>query len=118
MEELSRRNIPTQVVMPGHLRPHPFAAPLPDTVSVFRLPLRKYDPWPWKWKSMIQYLESQAPCIYIPNYDYNFSCVAPKLSKRVAICGIVHSDDPVHYDHFLRLKDYWNGIVAVSDAIF
>jgi glycosyltransferase involved in cell wall biosynthesis len=31
--------------------------------------------------------------------------------------GVVHSDDPPHYEHALRLGDSWNAIVAVSDAI-
>jgi glycosyltransferase involved in cell wall biosynthesis len=35
----------------------------------------------------------------------------------VAIVGIVHSDDPQHYEHVARLGKYWNAIVAVSPAI-
>jgi glycosyltransferase involved in cell wall biosynthesis len=35
----------------------------------------------------------------------------------VRIVGIVHSDDPQHYEHVVRLGRYWNAIVAVSHAI-
>jgi glycosyltransferase involved in cell wall biosynthesis len=66
---------------------------------------------------MIEYLEDRAPCIYIPNYDVGHSGISPKLSERVAIVGIVHSDDPQHYEHVLRLGQYWNAIVAVSATI-
>jgi glycosyltransferase involved in cell wall biosynthesis len=66
---------------------------------------------------MIRYLEEQAPCIYIPNSDWRHSCVSPKLSDGVAIVGVVHSDDPLHYDHVARLGRYWNAIVTTSQAI-
>ena len=73
--------------------------------------------WPQAWQSMIDYLESQAPCIYIPNYDYEYSCVVPRLSARVRVVTICHSDDPMHYEHTARLAHASDGIVAVSSAI-
>ncbi len=73
--------------------------------------------WPQAWQSMIDYLESQAPCIYIPNYDYEYSCVVPRLSERVRVVTICHSDDPMHYEHTARLAHASDGIVAVSSAI-
>ena len=73
--------------------------------------------WPQAWQSMIDHLESQAPCIYIPNYDYEYSCVVPRLSARVRVVTICHSDDPMHYEHTARLAHASDGIVAVSSAI-
>ena len=73
--------------------------------------------WPRRWRAMIDYLEARAPCIYIPNYDWQYSCVVPRLSKRVGVVGIVHSDDPAHYEHIDRLGAYWNAVVWVSPAI-
>ncbi len=73
--------------------------------------------WESHWKAMVDYLEGQSPCIYIPNYDYGHSCVSPKLSSRVRIVGIVHSDDPWHYEMICRLGRYWDAIVAVSKTI-
>ena len=73
--------------------------------------------WPQAWQSMIDHLESQAPCIYIPNYDYEYSCVVPRLSERVRVVTICHSDDPMHYEHTARLAHASDGIVAVSSAI-
>jgi len=66
---------------------------------------------------MIHYLESRSPCIYLPNYDFQYSCISPLLSGNVGIVGIVHSDDPVHYEHVTRLGKYWNAIVAVSQTV-
>lgn len=73
--------------------------------------------WRQRWQLMIDYLEAHAPCIYIPNYDYAYSSVSPKLSARVKIVGIAHSDDPVHYEHVTRLGHTWDAIVGVSQAI-
>ncbi len=66
---------------------------------------------------MIQYLEQRAPCVYLPNYDFWYSGISPKLSRDVIVIGIAHSDDPEHYEHVQRLGPYWNGIVAVSRHI-
>jgi glycosyltransferase involved in cell wall biosynthesis len=69
------------------------------------------------WRRLVSYLESQAPCIYLPNYDMIHSCVSARLSPDVVVVGVVHCDDPVHYEHVGRVGSYWNAIVAVSEAI-
>ena len=73
--------------------------------------------WPQRWQAMIDYLESQAPCLYIPNYDYEYSGIIPRLSDRVRVVTICHSDDPMHYEHTARLAHASDAIVAVSSAI-
>ncbi len=88
----------------------------PD-VAFAELPVKAWEPWGAHWGEMIRYLESQAPCVYIPNSDWRHSAVVPLLSKRVAVVGVVHSDDPLHYDHVTRLGRYWNAIVTVSHTI-
>jgi glycosyltransferase involved in cell wall biosynthesis len=95
----------------------PDPMPLPADVPVERLPVNARTPWRTRWQTLIDYLEVRAPCIYIPNYDWQHSCVSPQLSAQVGIVGIVHSDDPQHYEHVARLGHYWNAIVAVSPAI-
>lgn len=84
---------------------------------IVSLPVAKYARWQVRWQTMIDYLEAQAPCIYLPNHDWLHSCVSPCLSSRVGIVGIVHSDDPEHYEHATRLGPYWNGVVSVSAYI-
>ncbi len=73
--------------------------------------------WPQAWQVMVDYLESQAPCIYLPNYDYEYSGIIPRLSEGVRVVTICHSDDPMHYEHTARLAHASDAIVAVSSAI-
>lgn len=90
---------------------------LPSDIPVVELPVAEPECWGAHWRAMLRYLEARAPCIYIPNSDWRHSIVSPKLSRRVGIVGIVHSDDPLHYDHAARLGRYWNAIVTTSQAI-
>ena len=48
-------------------------------------------------------LSEGGPCIYFPNCDWQHSGICGTLPGNVKIVGIVHSDDPVHYEHGLRL---------------
>lgn len=73
--------------------------------------------WPNRWRGMVKYLEQCAPCIYLPNYDVEFSCVAPQLPPGVHVVGIGHSDDPWHYEHLCRIGHACDAIVGVSRAI-
>jgi glycosyltransferase involved in cell wall biosynthesis len=93
----------------------PLAAP--DGVVIRTLPAPRFSPLPARWKAMLRYLRGHAPCIYVPNYDFGHSCISPKLPPEVAVVGVVHSDDPQHYEHAARLGAYWNAIVAVSPQI-
>ena len=93
------------------------AMPKPGDVPFESLPVRRLAGWGAHWGATIRYLESLAPCVCIPNSDYRHSCVAPRLSPGVALIGVVHSDDPLHYDHVARLGATWDAIVAVSEAL-
>lgn len=114
---LQRRGIPAYIVLTGHHWQPPDPMPLPADIPVQTLPMGRYASWPAHWRAMVHYLERRAPCIYIPNYDWLHSCVSPRLSAQVGIVGIVHSDDPQHYEHVARLGRYWNAIVAVSQTV-
>lgn len=70
-----------------------------------------------RWKNLARQLEEMAPCIYIPNYDRDCSCIGPYLSNQVRIVGIGHSDDPWHYEHLFRIGQSCHAIVGVSQAI-
>ena len=114
---LRARQIPAQIVVtrPDWVDAKPLATPA--DIPLEFLPVQPFLTLRARWKAMLDYLESRAPCIYVPNYDFGHSCISPRLSDRVAIVGIVHSDDPQHYEHVMRLGKYWNAIVAVSPAI-
>ncbi len=73
--------------------------------------------WPARWRRLTDYLEAHAPCLYVPGYDFYYSCVSSLLSDKVGILGVLHSDEEVHYDHAVRLGRYWNRIVCVSRHI-
>jgi glycosyltransferase involved in cell wall biosynthesis len=114
---LKARQIPAHIVLtrPDLVDAKPL--PPPADIPLEALHVRPFMSMRARWKAMIQHLEERAPCIYVPNYDFRHSCVSPRLSHRVAIVGIVHSDDPQHYEHVARLGKYWNAIIAVSSAI-
>lgn len=69
------------------------------------------------WSNVQDYLSENAPCIFVPNYDYIASTISANLASDVGIVGILHSDDVEHYEHVNRLGRYWNRIVAVSNRI-
>jgi glycosyltransferase involved in cell wall biosynthesis len=100
---------------PGDLTPDPMS--FPGDVPVDTLHVSRWTNWTSRWLKLKKYLDSTAPCIYIPNYDWRHSCISPLLQPKIGIVGIVHSDDPQHYEHVTRLGRYWNAIVAVSGTI-
>ena len=91
--------------------------PRPSDVPFEDLPVKCTDSWGGHWGTMIRYLEERAPCIYLPNYDWRHSCIAPLLSDRVLTVGIAHGDTPLYVDHVQRLGRYWNAIVAVDNTL-
>jgi glycosyltransferase involved in cell wall biosynthesis len=114
---LRRMGIDASILLTETDEKVPDPMPLPGDIPIHRLPVTPNDSGRRRRRTLFSYLEDQAPCIYIPNYDYRHSIVSARVSDRVKIVGIVHSDDPMHYDHVYRLGKYWNAIVAVSDKI-
>lgn len=112
-----------EVQIPNHILitwPHAQQAErmeLPDDVDVEFLPVEEDTTWRDRCYLLKRYLEARAPCIYFPNHDYQLSPIVSRLSDQVGVIGILHSDDPRHYEHFERLGDYWNAAVAVSSLI-
>lgn len=117
VRELAARGYRAELVVTRPDDSVPERLPIPEDVPIGRLAVQRGTPWRARWRLMQRYLEDRAPCIYLPNYDWNHSCIAPRLDPRVRVVGIAHSDDPVHYDHLTRLADCWNGVVAVSRCI-
>jgi glycosyltransferase involved in cell wall biosynthesis len=113
---LCAQGVPARILLTKPDDAHPFLGVFPPGVPVEILRPQEGG-WRGRWKALVSYLEARAPCVYLPNYDFSHSCVSPLLSAGVAVVGIVHSDDPEHYDHARRLGRYWNEVVAVSPAI-
>lgn len=86
-------------------------------IKEFKVETQKKHYWKTRWKVIRQYLEDNAPCIYIPNYDFYHAAICPILSDDILVIGIVHSDDELHYEQTKRLGRFWNAIVTVSDNV-
>jgi glycosyltransferase involved in cell wall biosynthesis len=114
---LLKSGIPSKIVLTDHGASEVDAMPLPDDIPIDRLALSQPHKGKPRLRPMLDYLHDQGPCVYLPNYDYRHSTVCAKLRDQVAAIGIVHSDDPMHYTHTVRLGRYWNAIVAVSSKI-
>jgi glycosyltransferase involved in cell wall biosynthesis len=114
---LQQRGLPARLLITDSFRPDHKPLPLPHDLTLEQLPIKGLANWSSRWRSLVQYLEALAPCIYLPNYDYRYSCISSALSSKVGIVGIAHSDDPQYYNHISRLGRYWNSVVAVSPAI-
>jgi glycosyltransferase involved in cell wall biosynthesis len=91
--------------------------PLPTDVAVKVLEFDRHSYFS-RWYTVIGYLNGQAPCIYIPGYDFENSCVVSALANEVGVVGVVHSDDPYHYEHLIRMGRFWNASIAVSQFLY
>jgi glycosyltransferase involved in cell wall biosynthesis len=109
---LRGRNVSAELLITGR---NPGSGP-PD-IELRRLPVRPNAPLRRRWTALKAYLEERAPCVYIPNCDVQHSCVIANLSGRVAVVGIVHSDDPGWYAEIGRLGTYLDAVVAVSRTV-
>ncbi len=115
---LVARGFNAEILVTRPDEPVPDPLPFPADVAVRRLTVTPRTSWRARWRLLVNDLERDgAPVLYVPNYDWRHSGISPTLASTVKIVGIVHSDDPQHYEHALRLGEAWNGIVAVSDAI-
>ena len=91
--------------------------PLPEDVPYNLLPAGRHDSWGRRWEALIRYLEERAPCIYLMLHDWRMNVVAPRLSERVRLVGLMQCESPLEYDQAARLGQYWNAVVAVNEPI-
>ncbi len=114
---LCQRGIPARILLTQHDCLPPDPLPLPADVPCDRLDLGRGRSLAARLRTLIDQLSAYGRCVYIPNYDYDHSWACVKLPSHVAVVGILHSDDPLHYAHAARLGKYWNSVVAVSRHI-
>jgi glycosyltransferase involved in cell wall biosynthesis len=117
VRELRARNVNASLLLTGVDWRDAKPLPLPTDVPIAPLPLPALATWPARWRALREHLERAAPCVYLPNHDFQHSVIAPLLSSRVAIVGIAHSDDAQHYDHARRIGRWWNAAVGVSGRV-
>lgn len=114
---LMARGVPARILLTDPGEPVSDRLPLASDVPVDTLPAVKGEKGRDRRRRLREYLVARAPCVYLPNYDYSHSSVCAHLPPNVLTVGIVHSDDPMHYDHARRLGRYWDAVVAVSDLV-
>jgi len=115
---LVARGVRAEILVSRPDEPVPDPLPFPGDIPVRSLAVTPRSSWRERWRRLADTLSSGGePTIWIPNYDWRHSGIAPTLPPSVRVVGIAHSDDPQHYEHVLRLGDAWNAVVAVSDAI-
>lgn len=117
VQDLNARDFDAKILFTrGRYSELPPAGQLPDVPRLFLQPPsdRPEDVW----ASLLAFLGDRPDgTVYVPNYDFVGSAVAPLVPPHVALVGIVHSDDPHHYEHARRLGPYWDVVVSVSQHI-
>jgi glycosyltransferase involved in cell wall biosynthesis len=111
------RGIDAQLLITGVAYRERKPLPLDPDLRAIHLAMPAWATWPRRRRALASFLESESPCIYLPNHDFAHSSMTGSLSPSVGVVGIVHSDDPQHYDHAARMSATWNAGVAVSQTI-
>ena len=78
---LSARGVNAQLLITGSNEGDAKPMPLPRGIRVHHLSVENRRSWRARWNCMIDYLKDRAPCIYLPNHDYEYSCRCAALSK-------------------------------------
>ena len=76
IRSLRNHEIPAYFLLTNPNQFDPIPMSIPSDIPVEILPVNHNASWKNRWETMIQYLEERAPCIYIPGYDWDHSCVA------------------------------------------
>ncbi|MBY0587857.1 glycosyltransferase family 4 protein [bacterium] len=116
-EELRRRGHDARILLTRAGKDEADAMPLPTSAPIETLPPDWRHKRRYRRRALRNYLLAQGPCIYMPNYDFCHSPISARLPESIHTVGILHSDDPMHYDHVRQLGRFWNRVVAVSDRI-
>jgi glycosyltransferase involved in cell wall biosynthesis len=98
-------------------RPGEPEMPYPEGVEIQQLPPTEWFEIKKRQRLLAEHLKGLEPCVFLPNYDFDMALAAPALSPKVAMLGILHSDEFVYYDCLKAVAPYWAGVVAVSEHI-
>lgn len=90
---------------------------LPEGIAFEHLGTETATPVAEKCARLKVWLEDKAPCVYLPNYDFDVAAVSSQLPASVAILGILHSDEAIYYQTAAFNAAAWNAVVGVSTHI-
>ncbi|MEI8285218.1 MAG: glycosyltransferase family 4 protein [bacterium] len=69
------------------------------------------------WYTLTAFLTAQAPCIYLPLFDFHSACAVGLLPSNVAVCAGIRSDEEIYYENAERLGIYFDATVAASQFL-
>jgi glycosyltransferase involved in cell wall biosynthesis len=114
LDQLQRAGLQTEWIVTGH-NPTDDATWLgARQFEIHRLRLTRISDVQQRQKMLAEFLEERAPCIYLPNFDFDMACAAPALSPSSKVVLIMHCDDPVYHDFAARHGNLFHAIVCVS----
>ncbi len=70
-----------------------------------------------EWRVLKDFLEAQAPCIYLTNYDFHRSCAVGTLSPGVRVITGVRSDETCYFDELRRIGVNCDAVFCVSSFL-
>src|SRR5262249_21375740 len=114
---LQEKGVPARVLITQPELAEANPLPLPTDIPVDVFPANRYANLRARWAGMIRYLEEKRPCVYLPNHDYVYSCLCPKLPDEIVVIGHIHSPGNYQYEQFQALGGYWNATVTANQAI-
>jgi len=115
--ELRSRGWETSVVITNPTASPSERASIPGDLDIVRLPATSNREIRRRQDLLRVTLTERAPCVYLPNYDFDTAGILPELPGNIAAMGIVHSDEDVYYQFIRDLGAWMDGIVGVSSAI-
>jgi glycosyltransferase involved in cell wall biosynthesis len=117
LDQFQRAGIETEWIVTGH-NPTDDAAWLgAREFKIHRLRLTRIADVRLRQKLLLEFLEERAPCVYLPNFDFDMACAAPALSSANKAVLIMHCDDPVYYKFAAQHGNLFNAIVCVSEFL-
>jgi glycosyltransferase involved in cell wall biosynthesis len=58
------------------------------------------------------------PCVFLPNFDFDACSVTGLLSKNVAVCAGIRSDEAIYYRYAQTFGSYWDSAITVSQYLY
>ena len=114
LDQLQRGGAHTEWLVTGH-NPTDDAAWLGTrNFKTHRLRVTRIADVQLRQKLLAEFLEERAPCIYLPNFDFDMACATPALLPANKVVLIMHCDDPVYYKFAAQHGNLFNAIVCVS----
>jgi len=105
---------PAQILLPPGVSPDSMECGEP--VRVLATPIEKAL-WRPRHRALADYLESQAPCLYLTADERLHRSVCPALSNRVGVIGRVDDIDPRNLARAAKWAIHWDAVVAGSMGI-